>query len=245
MFFHSSTADTPPQDAACPHPLLEWATSDALVPYPEAVAHMEERVHGIIAGTAPELIWLLEHPPLYTAGSSARDEELLHTQPFPVYSSGRGGRYTYHGPGQRIGYVMLDLNRRTQDVRAYVHAMEEWLIQTLAHLGVVGERRQDRVGIWVRRPDGREEKIAALGIRIKKWVTFHGFALNVRPNLEHFSGIVPCGLGQYGVTSLQALGATRDMRAVDDALRLTFQDIFGETSQGPLRIRSPQSTRTQ
>lgn len=245
MFFHSSTTGTPPQDTTCQCPLPEWTTSDTLVPYPEAVAHMEEQVHGIIAGTAPELIWLLEHPPLYTAGSSAQDKELLNTQPFPVYTSGRGGRYTYHGPGQRIGYVMLDLNRRIQDVRAYVHAMEEWLILTLAHLGVVGERRQDRIGIWVRHSNGREEKIAALGIRIKKWVTFHGFALNVCPNLDHFSGIVPCGLDQYGVTSLQALGTTCGMRAVDDALRITFQDIFGKTSQGPLRLRPPQPIGTQ
>ena len=240
MFFHSSTPDASSSGVS-----PEWQTTDAQVPYPEAIAVMEERVNGIITGTASELIWLLEHPPLYTAGSSAQDDELLHAPPFPVYTTGRGGRYTYHGPGQRIGYVMLDLSLRRQDVRAYVHEIEEWLIQTLACLGVTGERREDRVGIWVRHPDGQEEKIAALGIRIKKWVTFHGFALNVAPNLDHFGGIVPCGLHQYGVTSLHALGVTRDMRVVDDALRTTFQNIFGEGSHRPLRIQPPRVTRTQ
>ncbi len=212
---------------------LEWRFSDAPVGYPEAVAAMEERVAAIHAGTAPELVWLLEHPPLYTAGTSARPEDLLD-QRFPVYPTGRGGQHTYHGPGQRVGYVMLDLKRRGQDVRAYVHDLEAWLIATLARFNVKGERREGRVGIWVDRgphPSGgrREDKIAAIGVRVRHWVTYHGVALNVDCDLSHFGGIVPCGIAtpQYGVTSLLDLGITAAMPEVDSAMRAAFDEVFG------------------
>ena len=212
---------------------LEWRFSDAPVAYPEAVAAMEERVAAIRAGTAPELVWLLEHPPLYTAGTSAKPEDLLD-QRFPVYSTGRGGQHTYHGPGQRVGYVMLDLKRRGQDVRAHVHRLEEWLIATLARFNVKGERREGRVGIWVDRgPLGqgirREDKVAAIGVRVRHWVTYHGVALNVDCDLSHFGGIVPCGIAtpQYGVTSLLDLGITATMPEVDSAMRAAFDEVFG------------------
>ncbi|WP_343713336.1 lipoyl(octanoyl) transferase LipB [Inquilinus sp.] len=203
----------------------DWRIDDGAVPYPEALAAMEARVAAIRAGTAPELVWLLEHPPLYTAGTSAHDTDLLTPDRFPVYRTGRGGQYTYHGPGQRVGYVMLDLKRRDPDVRAYVHSLEEWLIRTLARFQVKGERREGRVGIWVER-DGIEKKIAAIGVRIRHWVTFHGVALNVDPDLSHFAGIVPCGLAQYGVTSLVDLGLPVAMADVDLALREAWDEVF-------------------
>ena len=203
----------------------EWRISDHPVLYPEALAVMEERAAAIADGRAGELVWLLEHPPIYTAGTSARDEDLLEAR-FPVYRTGRGGQFTYHGPGQRVAYAMLDLKRRKPDVRAYVCDLEEWLIQALAELGVKGERRQGRVGIWVQR-GMREDKIAALGVRIKRWVSLHGVALNVDPDLSHFTGIVPCGVTQHGVTSLADLGIVASMADVDVALKRSFGKIFG------------------
>jgi lipoyl(octanoyl) transferase len=204
----------------------EWAVRAGLLPYPEAVAFMEARVAEIAADRAPELVWLVEHPPIYTAGTSASDADLLEAR-FPVFKTGRGGQFTYHGPGQRVVYVMLDLKRRKPDVRAFVHDLEEWLIGALAHLGVQGERRADRVGIWVARSGGREDKIAAIGVRIRHWVTFHGVALNVNPDLSHFSGIVPCGVRGHGVTSLADLGTNTSMGEVDAALRHSFREVFG------------------
>lgn len=208
------------------HPAIDWRNGNAPVPYPEAVAFMEARVAAIGAGEAPETVWLLEHPPLYTAGTSADAADLIDAQRFPVYASGRGGQYTYHGPGQRVAYVMLDLNRRGRDVRVYVRNLEEWLIRTLARFGVIGERRDGRVGIWVVRPGGAEEKIAAIGVRIRRWVTFHGISLNVAPDLSHFAGIVPCGIAAHGVTSLRALGVDVTMAEVDAALREMFDEVF-------------------
>ena len=214
---------------------IEWRVSETAVDYPAAVEEMEGRVAAIRTGTAGELIWLLEHPPLFTAGTSARDEELLEPQRLPVHRTGRGGRYTYHGPGQRIAYVMLDLRRRGQDVRCYVHQLEEWIIRTLARFGVRGERRDGRVGIWVVRPSGNEEKIAAIGVRVRRWVTYHGLALNVDPELEHYRGIVPCGIVEHGVTSLAELGIPATMDEVDTALRRTFAEVF----EGPAICRPP------
>lgn len=207
---------------------VEWRISRSLVDHCAAVAEMEDRVAAIRAGTASELVWLLEHPPLYTAGTSARDEDLLEPGRLPVHRAGRGGRYTYHGPGQRIAYVMLDLRRRGQDVRCYVHQLEEWIIRTLARFGVRGERRDGRVGIWVARAGGREEKIAAIGVRVRQWVTYHGLALNVDPELEHYRGIIPCGITEHGVTSLAELGVAVAMEEVDTVLRATFGEVFGE-----------------
>lgn len=212
---------------------IEWRISDTLVPYPDALTFMEQRVADIRAGTAPECVWLLEHPPLYTAGTSAEDDELLDGGRFPVYLTGRGGRYTYHGPGQRVAYVMLDLKKRGADVRKFVFDLEEWVIRTLMGFNVIGERRDGRVGIWVRRgapsnPATREDKIAAIGVRIRHWVTFHGISINVEPDLEHFSGIVPCGIDEHGVTSLWDLGVTATLPDVDNQLRQSFQDVFGD-----------------
>ena len=212
---------------------VEWRISDGLVPYEDAVAEMEARATAIAEGKAPELVWLLEHPSLYTAGTSSKPEELLEAR-FPVHQVGRGGQFTYHGPGQRIAYVMLDLNRRKPDVRAYVATLEEWIIQTLAWFNVRGERREDRIGVWVKRPEkgeGREDKIAALGIRVKRWVTMHGIALNVEPELSHFAGIVACGIVEprYGVTSFADLGLPVGMSEVDMALRAAFEELFGKT----------------
>ena len=204
----------------------EWKVSDGPVPYPEAVAAMEARAAAIAEGMAGEQIWLLEHPPIYTAGTSANDADLLDPR-FPVFRTGRVGQYTYHGPGQRIGYVMLDLKRRKPDVRAFVFDLEQWLIETLAQFNVRGERREGRVGIWVARDGGREDKIAALGVRIRRWVTFHGVALNVEPDLTHFSGIVPCGVSRHGVTSLADLGLPVTMADVDVALQQAFRKVFG------------------
>ncbi|HEX3537412.1 MAG TPA: lipoyl(octanoyl) transferase LipB [Stellaceae bacterium] len=206
---------------------MEWRVSETPVEYAAAVEEMERRVTAIRAGAAGELVWLVEHPPLYTAGTSARDEELLEPGHLPVHRTGRGGRYTYHGPGQRIAYVMLDLRRRGQDVRCYVHQLEEWIIQTLAGFQVRGERRVGRVGIWVVRPSGNEEKVAAIGVRVRQWITYHGLALNVDPDLKHYRGIVPCGIAEHGVTSLAELGIDASMGEVDTALRGTFAEVFG------------------
>ena len=216
---------------------LEWRISDDLVPYDQALVFMEERVAAIRAGTAPECVWLLEHPPLYTAGTSAKPEDLLWADRFPVYHTGRGGQFTYHGPGQRVAYVMLDLKKRGSDIRAYVHDLEEWLIRTLARFTVKGERRDGRVGIWVDRGPGpglarREDKVAAIGVRVRQWVTFHGVALNVDPDLGHFQGIVPCGISEYGVTSLWDLGNTPTMEDVDCALMAAWQEVFGDPAGG-------------
>lgn len=218
-------------------PPVRWRIAEGLVPYEEAVATMEREVAAIAEGTADELVWLLEHPPLYTAGTSATADGLVQPDRFPVFATGRGGEYTYHGPGQRVAYVMLDLKRRRQDVRAFVAALEEVIIRTLDSMNVRGERREDRVGVWVRRPekpplpDGTmtEDKIAALGIRLRKWVTFHGLSLNVDPDLDHFSGIVPCGISAYGVTSLVDLGLPVMMADADIRLRQAFESVFGET----------------
>jgi len=207
---------------------LEWIVSDAPVAYPDALEFMEKRVAEIRAGTAPEAVWLLEHPPLYTAGTSAKPADLLQPDRFPVYEAGRGGQYTYHGPGQRVAYVMLDLQKRGRDVRCFVRDLEEWVIQTLAQFGVKGEIREGRVGIWVDRGLGREDKIGAIGVRVRRWVTFHGISLNIDPDLSHFGGIVPCGISQYGVTSLWDLGHTPTRDEVDIALRHYFLEQFGK-----------------
>jgi lipoyl(octanoyl) transferase len=212
-------------------PEVEWRIDDRLVPYPEAIAVMEERVAAIRVGAAPELVWLLEHPPLYTAGTSAREDDLLEPDRFPVYRTGRGGQFTYHGPGQRVAYVMLDLKARGADVRGFVRGLEDWLIATLARFNVTGERRAGRVGIWVDRSGGRsggrEDKIAAIGVRIRRWVSYHGVALNVEPDLSHFDGIVPCGQRGHGVTSLVDLGLPVTLPDVDAALIATFDEVFG------------------
>lgn len=205
---------------------LEWRIDDAPVDYEEATAAMDDRAAAIRAGTAPELVWLLEHPPLYTAGTSTQPGDLLDAR-FPVFRTGRGGQLTYHGPGQRVGYVMLDLKRRGADIRRYVRDLEEWLIRALARFNVRGERREGRVGIWVVGRDGTEAKIAAIGVRVRRWVTLHGVALNVDPDLSHYSGIVPCGIRDRGVTSLAALGITATMPEVDIALRAAFDEVFG------------------
>jgi lipoyl(octanoyl) transferase len=210
---------------------VEWRVSEGLVAYPDALAAMEARAAAIAEGTAPELVWLLEHPPLYTAGTSARPEELVAAR-FPVHPAGRGGQLTYHGPGQRVVYLMLDLKRRGPDVRRFVATLEEWIIRTLAGFGVTGERRDDRIGVWVRRPEKgitHEDKIAAIGVRIKRWVTLHGLAINMHCDLSHFSGIVPCGVREpcYGVTSLADLGHAATLAEIDRALRREFEPLFG------------------
>jgi lipoyl(octanoyl) transferase len=194
--------------------------------YPDALAFMEQQVEGIIRKTAPEMLWLLQHPALYTAGTSAKAPDLLNSQGFPVYQTGRGGEYTYHGIGQAVGYVMLDLHRYQQDVRWYICTLEQWLIDTLAVFGVIGERRAGRVGIWVVTPDGTEAKIAAIGVRLRRWVTFHGVSLNVCPNLQHFQGIVPCGIKEFGVTSLAALGVHTSLEEVFSVMEEVFKKIF-------------------
>lgn len=224
-----------PQSESLP---VEWRVQPGLTDYAAALAFMEARVAAIRSEQAPELIWLVEHPPLYTAGTSAVATDLLAPDRFPVYSAGRGGEYTYHGPGQRVAYVMLDLKRRREDIRAFVAALESWIIRTLAAFNIKGERRDDRVGVWVRRPERpllangqpAEDKVAAIGIRLRRWVSFHGIAINVEPELEHFTGIVPCGISGYGVTSLVDLGIPATMADLDVALKRSFTDIFGTSA---------------
>ena len=206
-------------------PAIHWRISDGPVAYADAVARMEARVAAIRAGTEPELVWLLEHPPLYTAGTSARDADLVAPGRLPVHRTGRGGQYTYHGPGQRVAYVMVDLNRRGRDLRCFVWQLEQWVIETLAAFNVTGERRDGRVGVWVAR-DGREDKVGAVGVRVKRWVTYHGVSINVDPDLAHYAGIVPCGITEHGVTSLADLGIPATMADVDVALRQTFTKVF-------------------
>lgn len=216
---------------------VEWVVAEGEVGYEEAVREMEARAALIADGLAPERVWLVEHPPLYTAGTSAKDADLIAPERFPVFRSGRGGQYTYHGPGQRVAYVMLDLKRREPDLRRFVAALEDWLIATLDGFNIRGERREDRVGVWVRRPQKRvppgidcaEDKIAAIGIRVRRWVSFHGISLNVEPDLSHFDGIVPCGVSEHGVTSLVDLGLPVTMAEVDSVLRREFEAIFGPT----------------
>lgn len=219
-------------------PAVDWLVADGLTSYADAEAFMEARVAAIREGSANELVWLVEHPPLYTAGTSAREEDLLTPDRFPVYKTGRGGEFTYHGPGQRVAYVMLDLKRRREDIRAFVAALEEWIIRTLDSFNVKGERREDRVGVWVMRPekprlaDGSmaEDKIAAIGIRLRRWVSFHGISINVEPELENFGGIVPCGISNYGVTSLVDLGLPVTIDDLDLALKEKFRDVFGDVA---------------
>jgi lipoyl(octanoyl) transferase len=206
---------------------IEWRIADRPVDYDGAVRAMEERVAAIRAGAAPELVWLLEHPPLYTAGTSARAEDLVEPL-FPVHWTGRGGQFTYHGPGQRVGYVMLDLKRRGVEIRPYVRALEEWLIRTLAAFNLKGERRHGRVGIWIDEGGGRESKIGAIGVRVRQWVSYHGVSLNLDPDLGHYRGIVPCGVREHGVTSLAAQGITASTAEVDLALKRAFAEVFGE-----------------
>ena len=213
----------------------QWAVSRAPVPYPEAVAAMEARAAAIAEGTAGELVWLLEHPPLYTAGVSAKGDDLLDPNRFPVFASGRGGQFTYHGPGQRVAYVMLDLTKRRRDVRAFVASLEAWVIGALARFNVEGEIRDGRVGVWVERKTAgaptREDKIAAIGVKLRRWVSFHGISLNVEPDLGHFSGIVPCGQTEHGVTSLVDLGLPVTMDEADEALRASFRLVFGDVEE--------------
>jgi lipoyl(octanoyl) transferase len=225
------TLDLAPFSQRPDRPAVEWRISDAPIPYPEAVAAMESRAAAIAAGEAPELVWLLEHPPLYTSGTSGNAADLLDAR-FPLFETGRGGQVTYHGPGQRVAYVMLNLKERRPDVRAYVAALEQWIIRTLAAFNVKGERREDRVGVWVARPDkgvGHEDKIAAIGVRLRRWVSFHGISINVEPDLSHFASIVPCGVidPRYGVTSLVDLGLPVSLEDVDVALRQAFGEVFG------------------
>jgi lipoyl(octanoyl) transferase len=216
---------------------IDWCISHRPVPYDAAIAFMETHVAAIRNGTAGELVWLLEHPPIYTAGTSAKEGDLLERTRFPVHYTGRGGQFTYHGPGQRVGYVMLDLKKRKSDVRAFVADMHRWLIAALTQFNLKGETRSDRVGIWITRPcaDGtsREDKIAAIGLRVRRWVTYHGFSLNVEPDLSHFDGIVPCGVREHGVTSLVDLGRTATLHDADIALKTCFENIFGKS--GTLR----------
>ncbi|WP_353347215.1 lipoyl(octanoyl) transferase LipB [Aquicoccus sp. SU-CL01552] len=227
----------PPTPRQARRRMVEWKITDGLTGYAEAVAFMEARAAEIAAGTAEECIWLLEHPPLYTAGTSARREDLTDPDRFPVFESKRGGQYTYHGPGQRVIYVMLDLNRRGRDVRRFVQLLENWVIAALAEFNVTGHIRDGRVGVWVERPEKprtvtgamAEDKIAAIGIRLRKWVSFHGISINVDPELEHFTGIVPCGITEYGVTSLVDLGLPVTMDDLDVALRRSFEQVFGDT----------------
>ena len=218
---------------------VRWVVAPAPVPYEEATAFMEDRVAAIHAGEADEMIWLLEHPPLYTAGVSAKSDDLIDAR-FPVFQTGRGGQYTYHGPGQRVAYVMLDLNRRGRDVRAFVRGLEQWIIGALAAFNVEADVRDGRVGVWVERrfvgddgsPRTREDKIAAIGVKVRRWVSFHGISLNVEPDLDHFGGIVPCGIREHGVTSLADLGLTTSMDDADVALKTAFEQVFGPVSSG-------------
>ncbi|MCZ2158273.1 lipoyl(octanoyl) transferase LipB [Bartonella sp. 220] len=218
-------------------PPVEWKISHNLVEYPEALCYMQKRVEDILEKNAREQVWLLEHPSLYTAGTSANKKDLLTPDVFPVYEAGRGGEFTYHGPGQRIAYIMLDLKRRKQDIRAFISALEEWIIQTLAKFNIKGERREDRVGVWIKRSNfpstqnniASEDKIAAIGIRVRKWVSFHGVSINIHPNLAHYAGIIPCGITKHGVTSFLDLGVPVTMDDIDIALQQAFEQIFGPT----------------
>ena len=210
--------------------VLEWCITDQLIPYPQAVTIMEKRVDALYKGSASEMIWLLQHPPIYTAGTSARDHDLLEAS-LPIYRSGRGGQYTYHGPGQRVGYVILDLRARGRDLGKFIRNLEEWLIQTLAWFNILGQRRSQRVGIWIdmhpyHHVSGVEAKIAAIGIRVRHWISFHGFSLNVNPDLSHFRNIIPCGLKGYGVTSFQDLGYTVTLSEIDHVLQTTWSEVF-------------------
>jgi lipoyl(octanoyl) transferase len=226
---------------------VDWAVTQLPVDYALGVRTMTHRAQHIARGTAPELVWLLEHPPIYTAGTGTKPDDLHNPRRLPVYQSGRGGRVTYHGPGQRIAYVMLDLKCRGADIRAFVHTLEQWLIESLATLGVKGETRRGRVGIWVRRPEkgtGVEEKIAAIGLRVSKWVSLHGVSINVDPNLTHYDGIVPCGIAEYGVTSLADLGSRLPMETVDNALRTAFEHRFGATRNADDPLSSAHLTST-
>ena len=218
---------------------VQWIISSGLVEYPDALKAMDERVDSIQKGSAKELVWLLEHPPLYSAGTSAKPKDLLTPNRFPVFKTGRGGQYTYHGPGQRVAYIMLDLNRRRRDIRAFVSSLETWIINTLSKFNIRGERRSDRIGIWVRRTDlnnyEREDKIGAIGIRIKRWVTLHGISINVSPDLEHFGGIIPCGIGGYGVTSFEDIGQPLEVYDLDVELRTEFDQLFGKNGEMALK----------
>ncbi len=224
---------------------VEWLIESDLTPYDVALTFMEERANAISQGAAGEMVWMVEHPPIYTAGTSAKEEDLVELNRFPVFKTGRGGAYTYHGPGQRVAYVMLDLKRRREDVRAFVAALETWIIEALVAFNVKGEQREDRVGVWVIRPDRlpmldgspAEDKIAAIGISLRRWVSLHGIAINVEPELSHFSGIVPCGVTDHGITSLVDLGLLVTMTDVDLALRAAFESIFGQTQTGVYTVR--------
>ncbi|WP_083982737.1 lipoyl(octanoyl) transferase LipB [Devosia soli] len=219
---------------------VEWAHLDGLQAYEATLAAMERRAALVASGEAPEAVWLLEHPPLYTGGTSAQPADLINAR-FPVHAAGRGGQYTYHGPGQRVAYVMLDLTQRGRDVRCLVQGLEQWVIETLAAHNITGERREGRVGVWVQRPDkglGREDKIAAIGVRVRKWVTFHGISVNVDPDLHHYNGIVPCGITDQGVTSFEDLGQLVSMAEVDSVLRASFEAIFGPTVSVPSALAS-------
>lgn len=208
---------------------IEWRVSDGLVPYPEALADMEARAEAVRSGSANELVWLLEHPPLFTAGTSADPAELFNPMGFPVFQAGRGGRYTYHGPGQRVGYLVLDLEKRGKDIRCFVHSLEGWMIESLDRLGVEARREPGRIGIWTGHGP-TEAKIGAIGVRVRRWVTMHGFSINVAPDLSHFGGIVPCGIAEYGVTSLERLGLQPSMKLLDEALELSFPSFIKSLS---------------
>ena len=224
----ASNSITSANNPAKPAKPVEWCHHEGLLPYPDALAVMEARAAGIRERGLNDALWLVEHPPLYTAGTSSNDDDLLDGEKFPVFQTGRGGQHTYHGPGQWVGYVMMDLKNRGSDVRRFVHDLEELMIRTAAHFDVTAERRPGRVGIWVVRADGSglEDKIGAIGVRVRRWVSFHGFAFNVNPDLSHFSGIVPCGVAEHGVTSLHALGKNVSMAEVDDVLRNVFMEVF-------------------
>ncbi|MEQ1888431.1 MAG: lipoyl(octanoyl) transferase LipB [Alphaproteobacteria bacterium] len=222
--------DTPANAATADMPPVVWRVAGQPVDYLDAVGFMEAQVAAIRSGSGAEMVWLLQHPPIYTAGTSARPQDLLQPDRFPVHETGRGGQYTYHGPGQRVAYVMLDLNKRGPDIRKFVCNLEKWLIATLALFNVIGEHRDGRVGIWVKRPDGGEDKIAAAGVRVRRWVSYHGVSINLDPDLAHYGGIVPCGVSEYGVTSLARLGVNITMEELDTALRDCFVPIFGRTA---------------
>jgi lipoyl(octanoyl) transferase len=223
---------------AAPPDEIEWRVTPGLLPYPDALAEMERRVEAIQGGRAPELVWLLEHPPLYTAGTSADPAELFNPFGFPVYDAGRGGRYTYHGPGQRVGYVLLDLNRRGRDIRHFVHALEGWLIGSLAQLGATAFRAEGRIGIWVKHRN-TEAKVGAIGVRVRRWVTMHGFSINVDPELSHFSGIVPCGIGAFPVSSLDELGVSQGLERFDLVLNQGLGEFLLSLSVKTRRLEHP------